>query len=173
MVALMAARSEPPSVRSDGLQIADHRALQDRIWIGQRVGWACLVLIVLLALAGMTGRGGVWAERSVAGAGGIMVLPNVSRRGAAEDIRLTLAAGNSPHEVVISPEFLRFFDITGSTPEADQARARGGALVLTLMAEGPEPAGMTLHGRARRAGFPCISLTLDGTDLRGRVVILP
>ena len=49
--------TERPNVRSDGLQLDEHRRFQERFWSIERLAWCAFALIVIIALLGGFGSG--------------------------------------------------------------------------------------------------------------------
>lgn len=64
-----------PPVRADGLQLAEDRRVQERIWTAERVSHVVLLLIVLAALAGVSGSGGLLSRTTLVSESGTIDAP--------------------------------------------------------------------------------------------------
>lgn len=55
----------------EGLEVGADRPFQERLWFWERVGWAAMLLLVVAALAGLTGTTGPasWGKVEAGGAG--------------------------------------------------------------------------------------------------------
>jgi hypothetical protein len=60
----------PPALREVEAQIG----FQRRLWRAERIGWGCMALLVLAALAGLTGGGGPLSRATGAAPEGSLAL---------------------------------------------------------------------------------------------------
>lgn len=116
------------SARTQGLDLDDDRPFQERYWRWQRGAWAVFALIVIAALAGLTGSGGPLSRASASGPGGEVDYPRVARWDASDDIRITLpASGARTAHVEIDRAFSDVFEVEviQPVPAASAATAMG------------------------------------------------
>lgn len=122
---------------SSGLDIELDRPLQERIWVAKRVGWMLFALIILLALAGLTGKGGPLSRATEAGPQGSVVYPRVARWQTSDEIRVTLnASGTSQAVVELDPSLSRLFQIESVQPMPSESRLTKQGIRLSFAADG-------------------------------------
>lgn len=160
-------------IRPDGLQLDESRPFQRAVWMTQRFLWLCFAAVVVLALAGATGRGGPWAMQSAAASAGAAELPRIARRGSVDSVLVTFTANAADHRLALSSEFLSRFEIETITPHPVAEVATTDGTLLLFAAMGLPPHKVRLGVRARRAGLGHPVLTLDGQALRFTTLTLP
>lgn len=112
----MPRNEDAPPVRDDGLQLSEPRVLQEYYWIAQRVAWAIFAIVILLALLGLTGAGGLFARAQILLAdGGGIDYPRISRWLANEEIVFTIPA--SEQSLILGETFEDTFEVTSFYPQ--------------------------------------------------------
>lgn len=160
-------------IRPDGLQLDESRSTQRVIWIAQRFLWISFVVVVALALAGATGRGGPLARQEVAVESATLAAPRVTRRGAIDTLEIAFATDRPDHHALLPADLLSRFEVEAITPRpvAEVAASEGTALLFA--ATGSPPHHVRLDIRARRTGTGQHRLILDGQALRLSILALP
>ena len=93
--------------------------MQQRVWTFERIRWYALVLIVLLALAGVLGNGPLSNAEAVSADGNLRVqYQRLSRSGTVDDLRITVrGAAGKPVTLVLDGTLLREASIETMQPE--------------------------------------------------------
>lgn len=166
-----------------GIEVDDDPALQRRIWTLQRLAWGGFALILLAALAGLTGQGGPAARQHLRPAAAIAIdAPRILRAGGGlQDISVTLSGRQAPDlprdiDLVLDAAFLNAFRIDQILPEPLQSRAEAGGIGLRLSGR-PDDQGrlvVRLHLRPRWGlGVHRATLNIDGQVTALTLVMLP
>ena len=150
-----------------GLEIGVDRPLQERLWFWQRVGWLVMLLLVLAALAGVTGTSGPASRGRIEAGGSTLDYPRIARWQAADSFSIEFAedAGGAT-EVLIPGKFIDVFAIESVTPQPSRVTATpDGHLFEFALAETPGRKGANFAVRPKRPTFP--------TQVRGSVAGAP
>jgi hypothetical protein len=118
---------------ASNLQVNEDLRFQERDWLGQRVGWFALALLLLAGCLGLMGSGPLsQAERSD-GRGFTIEYERFVRHGAQTSVVLKAAAGAIPADqarITVTRQFLTANDLQRSVPEPGEARTRGDEVEL-------------------------------------------
>lgn len=162
--------SKPPS----SLPFEEHKAFQLVFWRAQRIAWIGFALVLMLALAGLTGAGGPLSRSSSAVAGGVIDHPRLSRWSAADEFRVRLDPGAARREVLLSSAFSDHFQIEDVQPAPVEGVATPEGSRLIFSTEPGRPAAVVLRVRALKAGPADYAVGLDGGAPRPlRTIVLP
>jgi hypothetical protein len=167
------AQMQMPPTREDGLQVEEDRPFQRAFWVVERCAWALFSLLLLLAMAGLTGAGGYLSRGSYSMPVGDVDYPRVSRWGASDTLRVRFDDGGPTHRLTLGSQFFRYFELATIQPQPERAFAEGSGATFEFTAAPPGRAEVTLYVRAFEPGFPSYRLGLDGTDTQLSTVILP
>lgn len=160
-------------VRLDGLQLGERRSFQRAVWAVQRAVWAFFAVVLAVALAGGTGRGGPLAQTTVTTAMAESSVPRVGRRGAVAQIDVSFLQDAPDHRLFLPPDLLDRFEVQTVTPRPVAEMAVDGGVVMFFAASGPAPHDVSLHLRANGAGAGELTLVADGVAARFASVTLP
>jgi hypothetical protein len=142
------------------LQIEEDRNFQERFWVAERVAWGGFTVILIAALAGLTGGGGPFAQATAQLAGGQVVYPRISRWVADDTVTVRFGPGEAPRRLFIPQEFLTVFELQTIQPEPIRSiGAQGGLLFLFDAEPGAE---VSIGVRARQPGILRYAITIDG-----------
>ena len=136
--------------------IGADRRFQERLWFWERVGWAAMALLVLAALAGLTGTRGPAASGTVEAGGATIEYPRISRWQSADSLGVEFAveAGGAV-QVLLPGAFTDVFSIQSVTPQPSKVTATAnGQLFEFELAPEPGPKKATFAVRAERPAFP-------------------
>lgn len=159
-----------PPIREDGLQIEEARDFQERFWTIERVAWAGFGLVLIAAIAGFTGSGGIFARQTAAAGGVVLDYPLVARRQAAETFELSLSNTQAP-TLVLSREFSKAFQLETVQPRPDSERAVPEGLELTF--EGRSGGTVFLHARPQSPGLASFEISTGGETRTVRLLVMP
>ncbi|MFK3772977.1 hypothetical protein [Pseudomonas sp. NPDC089406] len=108
--------------------------MQKRVWRFERVGWYVLVIIVLLALAGLFGNGPLSDAEVVSQDGQLKVqYQRLSRSGSTDNLFITIQGSpGQPVMVELEGSLLREASIETMQPEPQVSMSDGPALLLKL-----------------------------------------
>lgn len=162
-----------PEIRPDGLQLDEPRARQQRYWRIQRIAWWCFGGMMVLAVLGLTGGGGVFSKQTVSFAGARAEVPRVSRWEGADDMTIAFGTPAPSHEVRISQPFFDRFQVERIQPEPERNRLAEGAQSMTFPTGGPAPHEVKIGLRAMHFGWTSFEMTVNGETRRISLLVLP
>jgi hypothetical protein len=163
-----------PPIRKDGLQLEEQRGFQERFWTAERWAWIGFGLVLLVALAGLTGGGGPLAHATTTvSPAGEYEYPRVTRWEGSDDITVTFAAGGDEHRLSLSHAFSEHFQIEDVQPDPESMIASGDAEIMVFKAEEQSPAKVTIHIRALKPGLASYRVGLDAASTAVTTVVLP
>lgn len=160
-------------VRADGLQLDENRGFQRGFWMAERIGWAGFVMVILLAMAGLTGRGGWFATAAHRAGAAIIEAPRVVRRGETAELRVEFGRDGGRHLLGFDAALPERFDVESVAPHPFRSVAAGNGLALQFEAVGNAPHVVRLLLRARHAGLADLRIAADGAGATVRILILP
>jgi hypothetical protein len=130
-------------------------AFQEWFWTAQRFAWALLVLVIVAALAGTTGRGGVLSKATAVAGSARIEYPAVARWQTADGLRVTIAGTAPQSEILLPASFLDRFEIETVTPQPAKVTAgREGARYAFDLDPSARPASVRFAIRAREPDVP-------------------
>lgn len=152
---------DQPSVKPDGLQIEEHRTFQESFWKVERAAWVVFGLVLLTAVLGLTGAGGLLERQTVNFERGSVEVPRFSRWEASDTVSASLAAGGEERRLILSPEFFRTFQVEDIDPPPISAEGSADGLVYRFRAAAPQPLAVTLHLRSQSPGVVSYRVSVD------------
>lgn len=162
-----------PPIRDDGLQLEEHRQIQEAFWTFQRVCWIIFAVVCLIALLGFTGSGGLFQKQRIVFANASVEVPRVSRWAAADDLSIRFTSGSPAPEIEISQPFFDLFSIESVQPEPSESVLASSAQRMQFVAEGAPPHIVTVAIRPRDFGWARFSMTIGGDTRMVNILVLP
>lgn len=163
-----------PPVRADGLQLAEDRRVQERIWTAERVSHVVLLLIVLAALAGVSGSGGLLSRTTLVSESGTIDAPRILRWDTAEDLTLRFADAAPSHRLRLEGPIPHGLFIESIQPQPSESRAAPNGITYDFTAEDEARAAVTLRLRAGGPGLVSLGIALDDApSVATTVIVLP
>ena len=143
--------------------VEEDMRMQQRVWRFERVGWYALVLIVLLALAGLFGNGPLSDAQVTSEDGRVQVeYQRLSHSGTTDNLRITVhGSAGKPVMVLLGGTLLREASIETLQPEPQQSLSHGKSLLLQLGTSKDGIATLYLTLRSEHVG------TLEGVVRAG------
>jgi hypothetical protein len=159
-----------PPVREDGLQLEEARDFQERFWTIERVAWIGFALVLIAAIAGLTGSGGLFARQTATVGGNAFGYPIVTRRQAAETFELSIGQAQEP-ALVLSEGFSQAFQLELVQPGPTSEKVSPKGLELTF--EGLPGGTIYLHARPQSPGLVSFGVKMGGETRRVSLLVLP
>lgn len=155
---------EEPRIRSDGLQLSEHRRFQERFWKLERVAWIAFAVVTVSALLGLTGAGGPLATASIENRDALISYPRVARWETADELQIALQprVGAAERRVMLAPEFAKSFQLEDVQPQPSKSIVSDLGQILVF--DNPDTQGgqITMHIRAQSVGRRSFTITIDG-----------
>ncbi|WP_435036653.1 hypothetical protein [Pseudomonas neuropathica] len=146
----MSEDSDHPDLKSRERPIHEDMAYQLKVWRFERVGWYVLVLVVVMALAGVFSRGWLSSREVRSEDGQLRVAYEMfHRNGSTNAMKITLnSTPNAAVELQLAGEMLDGFSIETLQPQPLRSRssAQGIKLWLQTDRDGRATLYMTLRG---------------------------
>ncbi|HVE90377.1 MAG TPA: hypothetical protein VNA44_11840 [Burkholderiaceae bacterium] len=103
---------------ANSLQIEDHQDFQRRQWRAERIGWMAMALLIVAAVAGLLGGGGVLADASSASADGRsrVEYQRFARKGSTTTLEIIAASGERELRIRIDERYLSAMSLRTITP---------------------------------------------------------
>lgn len=159
---------------SPGLQLDEDLAFQRRSWIGQRIGWGLLALVVIAALLGFLGSGPL-SGRETSTADFSMRYDWITRHSSPRTLRFDLQArpGNE-RSLWLDAAYAHRLRIREIAPEPERVVHSGDRVTYVFLADPSRPLTVRMECEQRgagivdgRAGVP------GGPDTEFTQVVLP
>ena len=154
--------------RKETLQIDEDRDFQRREWRYQRIGIALLFLLVLAAILGLTGMGGVLARGEAGDAGGALHVDydRFVRRGSFSKVNLHLRTTPGAVRFWVGAPYFDRVQIDSIAPEPEIVSVETGRHVFVIRAGSPDVV-VTLDVKHEEAGMLEAEIGLvDGPSVR-------
>ncbi|MDK1492019.1 hypothetical protein QN219_18425 [Sinorhizobium sp. 7-81] len=142
-----------PQVRSDGLQVEEHRQFQEAFWSAERLAWLGFAGVLVLVIFGVTGSGGIFSKQAIRFQEGTAEFPRFSRWEAPEAITALLSARGPGPKVTISQEFFRSFRVEAIHPTPVSAEAGDHGTTYHFRSVPGQDVLLTLNVRPHRPGI--------------------
>lgn len=162
-----------PPVRPDGLQLDEPRERQRRYWRLQRIAWWCFGAVMLVAVLGLTGSGGVFHKQTIEFAAATVEVPRVSRWEGSDGLSITFQGPGDSHDVTITQPFFDRFMIERIQPEPDRTLLRPQAQAMTFPADDAPPHQVRFDIRAMHFGWTSFAMTIAGETRQISLLVLP
>ena len=118
------------------LQVTEDRSWQEKFWTAQRVGWVLMAILILAAIAGLTGMGGPLASARAELGGGTIDYPRITRWQADDQMQVRISpASPTDVELTLSREFVQLFTISSIQPEPAEVQATAAGHRFTFETE--------------------------------------
>jgi hypothetical protein len=171
----MTFEQNPPSVRTDGLQLAEHRSFQERFWKIERFAWLTFGLIVVVALLGFTGSGGMLASRNIDTQTGHVTMPRVTRWLTADDFTVRLSPSTEEsRSIFLGEDFIKRFAIDGIQPQPESVTLASDGVRFRFTTEPGQTGPVIFQIRAQHIGLMTSSIaTDDGETIKFQLLTLP
>lgn len=126
--------------RAGDLELDQDLRQQQREWYLQRIGWAAMALVVLAALAGLSGKGPLSGTAATSADGALRVEYNrFARHHAPDELRLRVessAARDGELRLWVDQEYLDAVEVQSLTPSPLRVEAARGRQTFVFRVEG-------------------------------------
>lgn len=154
--------------RPDGFEVDEDVAFQQRDWKFERVGWIAIALIVVAAMAGLFGRGGVSDAVAETTDGTLRVeYGRLMRHRAPSELTVHVRprAGDTSVTIAINDDFLRAVRVEQLVPEPESQRSIVEHTLYTLpTGPGSSRVRLTLYFVPDDIGKRRLTITVPGRD---------
>jgi len=158
--------------RPSQLILDDDPDFQRRFWRVQRFVWGLFALVILLALAGGAGAGGVLATRHVKAGEGVEVrFPAIARWRTPAHLAVGFDAERST-EIEFDHAFLELYAIDRAVPDPQSAELTRRGIRMSFSADGGGVAYFDLVPRHPALGRR-VSIRVGDEDFRYQAFVLP
>lgn len=136
--------------RSARIELDEDRRFQNRFWIFERIAWAVMAAIVLVALLGFTGQGGPFARARAEGPGGAVDYPRVARWETGDEIEIMLPPVTTGRvTIAIDRQFSKLFQVEDVQPMPSESVATPQGQEMSFdLGDAPGDRTITVHIRA-------------------------
>lgn len=162
-----------PPVREDGLQLEEHRRLQEWFWTVQRVCWIGFGLISVIALLGFAGSGGPFQKQQIEFASGVVEVPRISRWEGSDDMIIRFEADAGARDISITQPFFDRFMIERIQPEPAENLIITNGQSMRFAHEGAPPHLVDVSVRSMHFGWTRFDLTMGGETKTVSLLVLP
>lgn len=162
--------------REPDLELNDNPAMQRRIWILERIGWAGFGLVIAAAFLGLLGAGGRFGRASASNVSATVDYPRVTRWQAADRIVIDLPPSAADRaRVVFGPALVDAFAFDRIEPAASHTRITPAGHELEFDADRSGRTHVVVGVRPVAPRLPLRgSIRVDGgPELKIETVILP
>lgn len=156
---------------TDRLELAEDRDFQRRFWRIGRIAWAVFALMILAALAGLTGSGGLWAEKEVRTTTALLRYPAVGRW-QTENLMAIEVEGDGQLLVELDRRFIELYTLARFVPAPLSETPTAYGLALTYEAGAESLVHLHVKPRRPSIGAP-VTIRINGEPIRLTPTILP
>lgn len=163
-----------PPIRADGLQLGDERAFQERLWRAERIAWCVFAAILLLALLGLTGAGGVFSRTIVTTEVGEIRHARVARWERADEMSVVFSKPAPQHRLVLSGSFGEHFQTEDIRPEPARTTVDPRGEILEFASTPSGSVEVRFYLKPRRTGVARFQAQMDAAPAVAiRALVLP
>lgn len=128
--------------RVGDLEIDQDLAFQEREWRAERVGWVVLVVVMVVALGGLFGKGPLsWTTVTTPGGALRVSYERFGRRGGPQELTVRARARSAERgswHVEVSRDYLASLEVTSITPQPDATGTVEGAVRYRFAQAAPD-----------------------------------
>ncbi len=154
-----------------GIELDEDRAFQRRFWRAERIAWLFFALVIVLALAGFTGSGGWFAERSVVMSSGRLHYPAVGRWQTPDTFKFAVET-EERLVVELDHAFLDLYEIRQLSPEPEATTPTASGISLDYRPAAGSVIRWDVVPREASIGRR-LGVRVNGTPLHLRPLVLP
>lgn len=164
---------QEPNLRSDGLQINDHPGFQRVFWRVERVAWIGFVFLILLAVLGLTGAGGLFADRTLQVGGAEITQTQFARWQTTHRLLIRMPATAAVDPVIsISDDYAEDFTAEAVMPQPARVDIEGGMHHYHFSSHSG-PRIIVFDLTPRQPGIYRHDLAIDGRSVSLTTYVLP
>lgn len=159
---------------SEQLELCEHRGFQESFWTVQRWAWVGYGVIIVAALLGLAGEGGVFARARTEAGANVIDHPRFARWQTQDSISIAFAPnGAVERRVLLSPEFVRGLAVEAIHPQPARSTAGAAGEDLIIRVRSNEPGTATLRFKPNAPGIVRGTVSIDGVPAAVTIIILP
>ncbi|WP_156640363.1 hypothetical protein [Bosea sp. PAMC 26642] len=159
---------------AEQLELDEHRAFQEKYWTVQRWAWVGYGLIIVAALLGFSGEGGMFARAQIQAAGNEIDYPRFARWQTEDTISIAFAStGEADRRILLSPDFGRSIAIEGAQPRPSKSSATAAGEELIVHVRPGDRAMAKIRIKPDAPGIVRGTVSIDGAPAAVTLIILP
>jgi hypothetical protein len=158
---------------SADLQIDENSRFQNGFWAVQRLAWFLFGMLLVGAVLGLTGNGGVYSHRTADFDDFSVNFPAVARRRADNMVQITLSSAMNEATLHFDSAFLQAFSVQTMTPQPVASVATSTGVTYRVKLEGPGPKTLRISVSPEDAGRAIYTISVDGQAAQLASLILP
>lgn len=160
--------------RQKQLQVDEDRRFQEAWWTTERIAWIGFALIIILAVAGLTGLGGPLSQGSAAGPTGDLEFPRWSRWQADDHMRVgLLPTGKDMRTISLSQEFTDQFEVVDIEPRPVRSIAAAQMTHYEFAVDPQAEGHVDFSVRSLHPGMVSYYVAIDGDRLPASTFVWP
>lgn len=159
---------------AEQLELDEHRSFQEKVWTVQRWAWIGYGLIIMAALLGFAGEGGLFSRSQIRAGTTEIDVPRIARWQTGETISISLAASSeTERRILLSPELGRQLAIEGAQPQPLRSTATAAGEELVVLVRPGEPGTVRIRIKPDTPGVLRGTIAIDGAAAAVTLIILP
>ena len=159
---------------AEHLELDEHRSFQEKYWTVQRWAWVGYGIIIVAALLGFAGAGGVFARAQVRAGSHEIDYPRLARWQTQEDISIAFAPSDeTERRVLLSPQLGRYVAVDGAQPLPSRSIATALGEELVFLVRPRESGRVTIRIKPDTPGIVRGTGSLDGAPAAVTLIVLP
>lgn len=158
---------------SADLQINENTRFQNGFWAAQRLAWFLFGMLLVGAVLGLTGGGGVYSHGTANFDDFSVNFPAVARRGADDMVQITLSSAMNEATLHFDSAFLQAFSVQTMTPQPVASVATSTGVTYHFELDGPGPKTLRIAVSPDDAGRAIYAISVDGHAAQLASLILP
>jgi protein-L-isoaspartate(D-aspartate) O-methyltransferase len=153
--------------------IGEHRMLQRRMWRLQRLSWIAYGIILVAALAGLTGKGGHFSRGMLETPAGTVEYPAIARLEAPDELAVFFEPSATPRIVSLDAAFFALFSVESIDPPPERTESGGELTRYVYPANADQALRVRFRLQTHETGLYRPALGVADTLSRPLVVALP
>jgi len=153
--------------------VADHGALQRKIWAAQRVAWVVFALILVGCLLGAFGRDGYLARSTSSSEAGVVDFPLLTRWNAPDKLMVTFAPSADDRIFYVDERFFDTFSVEGLDPPQKATLVKEGLTGYVFSSDPVKPTRVTFRLQTQTPGLQTQTFGIEGQIADHSIFVFP
>lgn len=159
---------------AEHLELREHRNFQEKYWTVQRWAWVGYGIVIVAALMGFAGKGGMFARIQIQAGSHEIDYPRVARWQTEETVSIAFAPSNeTERRVLLSPQLGRAVAIAGAQPRPSRSTATAAGEEIIFLVRPGEPGTARISIKPDTPGIVRGTVSIDGAPASVVLIIVP